>query len=203
MNQVESAAVIIDRWVLGYSAAPDQYIIDFLNNNLVSTAILASYNCSVEEYTSNNLWYRNERRLFNTFALDSQLKTSYQLEARPPDANPAFYYDNTTIPEMLNYTNANIFQIAMRQPWQIQYYLDQNPQIKNLFVLGGSWDRCMRNRELGYLNLFKMFSPKNIKILTYSQCAGDEHGLIDLDKQSNWDKISENIYQYNPTINIK
>ena len=182
MKNTNSAAIIIDQWYFpGRPFTTCNNIIKFLDANIVSTAILASYDININEYATDNLWYNNQRGTIDNLPSDHG-------------------HQNITIPTLLNYKNNSIFQIALTRSWQLENYLKWNPQIKNLFVLGVAWEICVKHRDLGYLNLFKMFGSKDINILTYAGCVGHGKGRsVDLDQEVDWIKIAENIYKYVPT----
>ena len=201
MMKNNSLAILIDQWAMpGHPPLISDNIVKFLNSGQVSTAILASYNCNMAEYNADNIWYNNEKTMFDHVRLtEDYIRNSY-VPVNPQ--NPYPRYSMSTNPKFLNYYNADLFQIAMRADWQLVQYLSENPQIKNLFVVGGDWDICVRNRPLGYLNLFKLFSSQQINILTYNGCVGTRKITpdwpVELDKEIDWVQISDNVYQYVP-----
>lgn len=196
----DSIAIIIDVWeykLVDHS----EPIINFLNTAQVSTAILASYNCVYSEYISDNIWYRNEREKFNSVStlFKSKLLYEYSTEECPADAVSTEWYNMRTNSKILNYQNENISQIAMRYDWQIEYYLQENPQLENIFVLGASWDGCVRDRPLGYLNLQQLTKDKKINILTHDKCVFTSvEQMPNFHKENNWQRMSGNIYKYVP-----
>lgn len=201
-----SLAILIDQWAMppGHPPLISDNIVKFLNSGQVSTAILASYNCNMAEYNADNIWYNNEKTMFDHVRLtEDYIRNSY-VPVNPQNPYPMYSmsYSMSTNPKFLNYYNADLFQIAMRADWQLVQYLSENPQIKNLFVVGGQWDICVRNRPLGYLNLFKLFSSQQINILTYNGCVSTRKITpgwpVELDKEIDWVQISDNVYQYVP-----
>jgi hypothetical protein len=195
MNSKNSAAIIIDQWTYPHwSNKVGDNIINFLNNDSVTTAVLSSYSTVMSEYTSDNIWYNNERSMFNDPIFTEKIK---QRHAHESGWHPGSYHNMTTL-KFLNYCNNDIFQIAMLEAWQLEYYISLNPQIKNLFVFGGGWEDCVKNRSVGYQNLFNLFASKNISILTYDGCVGTFGIPVDLTQEPLWDEISKNIYKYNP-----
>ena len=210
MMKNNSLVIIIDQWAIpGHPPLISDNIVKFLDSGQVSTAILASYNCNMAEYNANNVWYNNEKTMFDHARLTEEyIKNSYVpanyiknlYVPANPQTNPS-YLMSTNL-KFLNYHNADLFQIAMRADWQLVQYLLENPQIKNLFVVGGKWDMCVRDRPLGYLNLFKLFFSQQINILTYNGCVGTKKITfgwpVELDKEIDWVQISDNVYQYVP-----
>jgi hypothetical protein len=195
MTNENSAAIIIDQWTYPHwSVEVGNNIIDFLNNGFVSTAVLASYSTVMSEYNSDNLWYNNQRAMFSDPESVEKIQKTHKHEA---GYHPGVYHNCTTL-KFLNYHNSNIFQIAMLEDWQLEYYISMNPHIQNLFVFGGGWEDCVKNRSLGYKQLFKMFNQKNINVLTYNGCVGTFGVPVDLTRQPFWKEISPNIYKYTP-----
>jgi hypothetical protein len=203
VDKDNSLAIIIDQWhLVGINNQPADNIIDFLNSGQVSTAVLSSYVCVMEEYTADNLWYNNEKNLFKKNPGNYGLLIEDYRNNAKTSIIYGGSYSNTTHPDILNYQNSGLFQLAMRQGWQIQHYVDQfNPQVKNIFVLGSSWEKCVRDRPLGYLNLARIFAGQDIKILTYTGCISGQTAEtfdVDLDQEANWKQIRSDIYQYCP-----
>jgi len=201
VDKDNSLAIIIDQWHHdGINNQPADNIVDFLNSGQVCTAVLSSYNCVMQEYTSDNLWYRNEKNLFKRPEHWARVIEDYRGNAQVSIYGGS--YSNTTQPAILNYQNSSIYQFAMRADWQIQQYVYRvNPQIKNIFVLGSSWENCVRDRPLGYLNLARVFAGQDIKILTYRGCVSGrstETFDVDLDQQLDWKQINGCVYQYCP-----
>jgi len=185
----DSIVVIIDAWtwygiprkkLKPYLA---ERIIKFINSNPIHTAVLASYNCHREIY-SDTVWYRNRLPLDNL------------IEYSPDNHN------QHTIDIVLNYVNTNIFQIAMRNEKELSIYLSNHPKIKDIYILGEAWEICVKDRPLGYENVYKKFCQgTERRLLTSIDCVLTASGQQpELTKP--WQPISNNVYQYRPDSKI-
>ena len=188
-----SIAILIDCWNLSGSNFPiGDRILKFLDNNTaIETVILASYNCR-EEISSNYLWYRNNRDYFFNEKNSRKIKDLYHIHRIYNKHNTRFQNEYTH-PVILNYVNHNKFQISMQWGWELEYYLEMNPYIKNVYVLGIAWDVCVKVRPLGYDALSEI---KNINVLTNVECV-KYHGILGpicLDHDNNWYKVEDKIY---------
>jgi hypothetical protein len=106
------------------------------------------------------------------------------------------YKNENTHPAILNYVNTDKFQIAMHWPWELEFYLSNNPNVEYAYVLGTAWDECVRNRPLGYKSLSELNS---VSILTNTECVLDmscKHPDLTID--NNWQQLQENIWRYRP-----
>ena len=192
-----SLAILIDCWdktssgktnMLGYSILP---VLE--NSPHIQTIVLASYNCRTEKLAGEFLWHHNYFKMFITNPRQRKIKTLAHIHNEYNRYNTQFP-DEKTIPNILNYINLNKFQIAMLWSWELEYYLENNKEIKNIYVFGGAWEECVRTRPLGYEALAEI---PNINILTNLNCV---HGFFgqrpDLSTDQNWKSITEDIWQY-------
>ena len=100
--------------------------------------------------------------------------------------------ERNTHPLILNYLNKNKIQITMTQLWELEYYLSIFPKIKNIYVLGKSWEKCIKNRPLGYKNLIKL---PDINILTNTTCVKTVNRKNpNLSNDPNWEHVTEEIW---------
>ena len=216
LNQ-PSLAIVIDPWE---KPGPDKTIdypynhpkhctvrnvMEFVDkNDNIKTIVLASYDSYTEYAESKTLWYKNYRDLFYNSQTLNKIKDAYKafiaydlvygkdfMESRGKQY-PGL--DNTH-PDVLNYINPKKYQISMHWMWQLEYYLTNNPEIKNIYVIGQAWDCCVQVRQLGYLELG--INLKHLNILTNSKCvinADCSNSNIDIDPS--WDKLTDCIYKY-------
>jgi hypothetical protein len=191
-----SLAILIDCWDIPPDIEPTLYntILDCVaNDSAVNTIILASYNCKKELTHSRSVWYTNNHALYgpnNPLRKIKELNHVHRLHV----ARDTTYDTERTHPSILNYTSPSKFQIAMHWAWQLEYYLHLNPEIKNVYVFGVAWDRCVRNRTLGYLALTEI---QGINVLTKTKCvltSDLQHPNLDLDPD--WVKVADDTYQY-------
>jgi len=184
-----SLAILIDCWDAPNKTLP-QNIISFLNSmDSIQTVVLASYNCRKERETSDSLWYQNYNKLFQNIRarkIDDLGSTHTEFDKR--DVFP----NENTEPAILNYINSNKFQIAMRWRWELDYYLELNPKIQNIYVLGMAWDMCVKVRPLGYESLREI---QNINVLTNVSCVLDMQGCNPIPNNS-WRHLHNSIYHY-------
>ena len=66
--------------------------------------------------------------------------------------------------------------------------------IKNICVMGASWDKCVKNRPLGYISLKKHLPNKNIVINKNFIYEFDEETI--LNDEFNWVKLNEDYYLF-------
>jgi len=199
----DSIVIIIDQWEwyypnpeLGYSesAGPKKKlpsmlpnrIINFIDNQNIHTAVLASYMCSEELY-SNKIWYSNRQSIKQVTGRSKVL-----------DYHTYKKYKQKTIDIILDYVNPNIFQIAMREEKELETYLLSYPEIKNIFVSGIAWEICVKIRPLGYVNIYEKFClNSDRRVLVSTDCVLTCNGEIpELDTQ--WISVGNNIYEYCP-----
>ena len=66
--------------------------------------------------------------------------------------------------------------------------------IKNICVMGASWDKCVKNRPLGYISLKKHLPNKNIVINKNFIYEFNEETI--LNDEFNWVKLNEDYYLF-------
>ncbi len=192
LNQ-PSMIILVDLWdrqVNGQLLSSDGSIniIDFIENESnIKTAVLASYAC-LSELESNNLWYNTAQDFFKDL-LDYQnfLKT--------------YHYESTTgqctHPTVFNYVNSGIDQIAFRYPTELELYLKFHPEIKNIYIAGAAWSICVKDRPLGYVNLFKTFIKNTDRnLLVHSNTVRENGRLAVVPGTPGWVPVTEQIFKY-------
>jgi hypothetical protein len=188
-----SIAILIDCWDLGYSPPNNKLfenILEFVENPNIHTIVLASYNAKPEHLNSNTIWYRNYNELFYDKQPLRKIQDLFNVHKLYTNIRKI----ETTDPKILNYKSPSKFQISMHWTWQLEYYLSLNPEIKNVYVLGASWEECVKMRPLGYEQLREinginiLINPNNI--LTMSA----KHP--NLNNNGNWKHIENNIWKY-------
>jgi hypothetical protein len=188
-----SLAILIDCW----DEKQNEYLIKFHariiefieKNDFIKTIILASYNCRAEREKGNSIWYRNYVQMFNVNATNRNIK-DLEYVHRVYEKYDIRFPMETTSTTILNYLNPNKFQIAMQWGWELKHYLELNPDIKNIYVLGSSWDMCVKIRPLGYEALQEL---EDINILTESSCVAPmKHSQLIIEKP--WVNVTDNIF---------
>ena len=184
----DNVVIIIDPWAWSDNGtvpreklSPElaNCIINFINSNKIHTVVLASYNCHIDMYSS-TVWYQNRLPLENF------------IEYWPT------HHDQETIDVMLNYVNSNVFQIAMRNEKELEVYLLQHPEITNIYVVGEAWEICVKDRPLGYENVYEKFCRgNNRRLLTSLDCVRTYNSEIPV-PDNNWQAIDQLVYQYCP-----
>ena len=194
-----SLAILIDCWDSQRSDgknALDYQILSFLEDSPhIQTIVLASYCCRRENVEQRSVWHQNYNKMFKGTHAPRKIReladvhNSYNHKADEPHNN------NATHPNILNYINLNKFQIAMLWLWELEYYLENNKEIKNIYVFGAAWEDCVRRRSLGYEALTEFL---NINILTNLNCVHASYWphRPDLSTDQNWKSITEDIWQY-------
>lgn len=83
-------------------------------------------------------------------------------------------YDN--IPAMKEYFDLPIDKIYTVNTDIVLSMIEKN-NINGIYFCGMSWDRCVKNRDLGYENLYKILKDKGVDILVKKDCviASSEH----------------------------
>jgi hypothetical protein len=164
----------------------------------IKTVVLSSYNCESEHLEAEFIWYKNNKQMCENTPLGSKIRNLRHAH------DYLFMYDTThskekTDPGILNYWNTSKYQISMHWWWELEYYLKLNPEIKNIYIFGQSWEGCVANRPLGY----KLIAQEelDINILTVTDCVLKENASdkLDLSNDSNWVHVEDNTYLYKPT----
>jgi hypothetical protein len=181
--------IIIDNWyrkpdgslVTGNLSKNIIYFIE--HNPNIKTVVLASYSCSHELF-SNTIWYQNRKATVDNY--EEQVNDDYLSNLK---------YNMATWEGLLNYVNPDIFQIAMRDMRELLTYVESN-NIKNIFMSGVAWEICVKDRPLGYVNIHRHL-PK-INLFVDINCILDQHAKVpDMTLFSQWNKISDTLYEYN------
>ena len=192
MIEHASLAIIIDCWDTDRVVPKKLYkrIVNFLDASPhITTVALASYNCRLEKL-GDSIWYQNYNNLFS----NSQSRKIKDLEYvhRHFEMRDTTYPNESTAPIILNYINNNKVQLAMKWRWELEYYLDLNPEIQNVYVIGTAWDMCVKIRPLGYESVKEI---KNINVLTNVSCVIDMQGNTPVPSPP-WQQINNSIYHY-------
>lgn len=199
----DSIVIIIDQWKWKYNTAfafPQapasddlaKQIIYFIEHNNIHTAVLASFNCSEELY-SNTIWYRNRLLVIDPV---------YSIKNFKMRIDQDYYrfkdHHQSTADILLNYVNPNIFQTAIREQKELEAYLLNYPNIKDIYILGEAWEICVKDRPLGYENVYKKFClSTDRRVLTHLDCVLTCNGEIPVPDQQ-WQPVDNLTYQYCP-----
>ena len=189
-----SIAILIDCWK-NDSFIPSVYgrITQYIDNNTnIKTVVLASYNCRKEREISNSIWYLNYNDFFIKSKQHSRKIKDLEIVHQFYEKYNIAYPNENTEPNILNYKNTEKFQIAMRWRWELDLYLEEHQEIKNIYVFGMAWDMCVKDRPLGYDSLSEL---PNVNILTNTTCVIDSDGNSPI-LDSYWELVSNNTYKY-------
>lgn len=107
-------------------------------------------------------------------------------------------YDNIKTSRIL--TNLKVKKIYATSINEIESFLHDD-KITDIFVSGMAWNRCVKNRELGYVNLNKFSNNKNILVKDDCVIYSGEYDSKIFDPLDNPDWIEteeKNIYKYSP-----
>ena len=159
---MNSIAVIIDPWKTTLSWLPllspynrcYENIISFVDNQHdIDTVLLSSYDCKTEELKSNNTWYNNSRNFFGEeFSKNKEV----------------FYSKNN--PNKINVTDKKILNwIPNRKHYAVHYMFELDAlvdwnELDRIYVMGQTWEDCVKHRPLGYEELKKFFKQKKLDI---------------------------------------
>lgn len=203
----DSIVVLIDLWQPNWKKEefPNKKnwdmidnIITFINsNNNISTVILANYNVKKSETLSDTVWYKTQNKLFGNNIRFIQESEEYFKNGPKVKG----FIDSAQ--DILNYNNKSIFQIAMRNFWELNYYIENIDQnIKNIYLCGGAWEACVKYRPLGCYELYKNLSNKGISIFANPNCIIDfSYNFPNLNLESDWKWIENDTYLYYPNLN--
>jgi len=173
ITSLPSMAILIDCWqsLKPYDRAANFYsticsVID--NNPAITVVVLASYDIDESSSSLDKIWYANEHKYFK--------------------------HNEKTADIIMNYKNPKKFQIAITKLENLQLFLANNSQIKNIYIMGATWNSCVHHRPLGVNNCANL--GKNILIDT--RCVWNKWDEIDnipdLDNDINYAKIDEHLY---------
>jgi hypothetical protein len=185
--------ILIDLWdrlidgKLKSSEGSDNIINFIESKSTIQAAVLASYGC-LPEIESNNLWYNNARDFFNTLPNWQELIKRYRNELAD---------GQNTHPTLFNYVNTDIDQVAFRYHEELEFYLKFHTEIKNIYIAGAAWSICVRNRPLGYVNIFKQFIKNTDRNLLVNINTVRENGkLADVSGTAGWVPVNEQNFKY-------
>ena len=109
-------------------------------------------------------------------------------------------YDNIPTDDYILNLPGNIIQtIDIKVLFKI---LEENKEINQIYFCGSAWDICVKNRELGYLNLYKLLKNTNIDFFIKDDCViySEIYGAKIFDPLDNLDwtpTLQEGIYKFN------
>jgi hypothetical protein len=186
-----SLAILIDCWE---SPNPNKElpnnIISFIEkNDNIDTVALASYNC---KQADNRHWFHNYVEIFNTKQTSRKIRDLSYVHKVFNQYDNKYPTENTN-QIILDYVNKNKTQLTMTWLWELEYYLSTRPDIKNIYVLGQTWENCVRIRPLGYQNLIEM---PNVNILTNTNCVLTMAGKFPVPEDSEWERVADTIWKY-------
>jgi len=108
------------------------------------------------------------------------------------------YDDKDTTPTILNIDKKKFFFLHEEQ--LIEFL--KNNSVKNIYMCGCAWDSCVRDRPLGYLNVYKIINSLNldISVLVKYNCVKNlDDTYFVKSKNDDWVKTSvKNIFKYYP-----
>ena len=193
---MKSLVIIIDAW----STWPSKYyvkdtmhrIVDFIGTDEVGAVALATYSSS-NQIEQDEPFYSNSQRIFSN---ETQVDT---LRRQWNDYIPV--YTGLTDRIISNMTLREYqFGFAALHPLQILYYCNCiNPSIENIYLTGFMFDMCVKDRNVGYvelnaLNNAGMFSRKqNIFVRSDLTDSMDGSAVFNND----WVLVSDKKYLYN------
>lgn len=194
-----SIAILIDCWDSGVKNR-DIFtnIIKFLyETKTIRTVVLASYNSKYDDYST--LWYTNYFKMLYRLPLDNKLQEIYNKRKDLISKVPKDLATRTE-PSILNFVDNSKYQISFLLIEELEYYLNTNIDITNIYVLGEAFDSCVGDRELGYHNLTNI---PNVCILTNIHCVKNMDGSFpNLSADVHWEQVSEKIYRFRATKNL-
>jgi hypothetical protein len=179
-------AIIIDCWEL-----PNQNSLNLLSFNIIDFislreeikyVVLASYDVPYND-DDNTVWRDNHRQLFFDNA-PINIKYMYAIADTVRKSADTSSILEKTEPVLLNHVFKNKLQISLRHFFELEYLLKQDDEIDTIWYFGAGWNRCVKNRELGW-NHMKQLTGK--ELLTVSTCIGPFLHKVDTD--TNWEKI--------------
>jgi hypothetical protein len=179
-------AIIIDCW-----KSPDQNSLNLLSFNIIDFislreeikyVVLASYDVPYND-DDNTVWRDTHRQLFFDNA-PINIKYMYAIADTVRKSVGTSSVLEKTDPVLLNHVFENKLQISLRHFFELEYLLKQDEEIDTIWYFGAGWNRCVKNRELGW-NYMKQLTGK--ELVTVSTCIGPFLHKVDTDP--NWEKI--------------
>lgn len=108
-------------------------------------------------------------------------------------------YDNKKTSSVIkNLQGKKIYATSIHE---IEKYLED---VETVFLAGSAWDRCIKDRELGYLNLYRYFKEKNnVNINIKDDCViySEEYRAKIFDPIENLEWVpteEKGVYRYQP-----
>lgn len=137
---------------------------------------LASYDC-INETRGTSIWYSN---------IDLSLpEYSKKLEYLP---------HQQTFDHILDYENENIKQMSIRHLIELKHCIEKY-EINQIYLSGGAWELCIKDREVGYDNIIKYFP--NIDLFVDTNLVGTCEGKCpDMTLEKNWKNVKDSLYKY-------
>jgi hypothetical protein len=185
---VSNVVVLVDCWQGKPAIWQDLYqnIIHKVNDIQPDLVCLASYN--TPEFADSNLAQRN--RWFQTFHqvfIDTGLSV-------PLSKGP----EELTDPTILN-AKFDCMQIALEERWQLHHVIKNvlQLQVDQIWMFGMAWSMCVKNRPVGYKNLFpfvRQHLNPNMELLTDPLCILDRVPGTDFFEWPNFEKDPDVCY---------
>lgn len=181
-------AIIIDCWKTTEEDSVNVLCFNIINfisqREEIKYVVLASYDTLYSDQ-ENTIWKENYHRLMENSPI--RVKYLYELaeNSRKLIGHNHLIKLEKTDPNLLEYVFENKLQISMTHLFELEYLLEQHQEIDTIWFFGAGWEKCLKNRELGW-NYMKEFTSK--KLLTISTCIGPFFYKVDNDP--NWEKVN-------------
>lgn len=111
-------------------------------------------------------------------------------------------YDN--IPAVKDYQHLPAEKIYTTDIDTVISFIRKN-NIKKIYFCGMAWDRCVKDRELGFVNLYRLLKDLDITFLVKDDCVicSSEYNFEIFNPKNpinyNWKKTKDpRVYKYNP-----
>lgn len=165
---MKNVAIIIDAWETKYSWFPlSAYHKCYRNirrfvedRDDISHVLLSSYDCDPTELNGDSHWYNNSKKLFGDGFLD--LKKEFYYEKSKETEVQRVHKLQHTDRRMLDW-KCDKQQLALHYQFELDALLDWK-QVKRIYLMGQSWEDCVRLRPLGYVSLQKFFRENDLDI---------------------------------------
>ena len=182
VNKTQKLLLIIDMWkYLDNGALREPKDFPLINNvfeSLVKFDVLglSSYEC-FNETRGTSVWYSNTDLSLPEY--------SRKLEWLP---------HQQTFDYILNYRNVNTKQMSIRHLSELKYCVEKYG-INQIYLSGGAWEMCVKDREVGYDNIIKYFPNIDLFVDTnlVATCEGKSP---DMTLEKNWKHIKGSLYKY-------
>ena len=194
--------VLIDCWEDLLLGSISSNIVDFcITNPWIKAVALATYDDSQTNgylCPTERPWYDNTRKIFYENAKWTEIrkiwKASTFSKKQRSITSPVFV-------DMPTVTGQMRFQ-AQHSLFLIHYLNNVDPSIRNVYFLGGGWNKCIQWREVGWwqmasINQSRMLQNK-INILTHGKCLyGDETIPEFAPTNRAWSRLDKDIWILN------